>query len=128
MAQSTTHGAIVGRELHDDAFRRDWERLELARVVAATVVAHRSDNDLSQRDLADRLGVPQSQVARIENATVNPSNRTLMLLAGELGIEFNISIVPAGRAPRLVARRVYERATVVDQAAQAAMRFAVGGP
>jgi transcriptional regulator with XRE-family HTH domain len=118
-----THGTLVGEALRDEAFRREWERLEIARVVAATVVAYRSDHDLSQRELAARLGWPQSQVGRLELAVRTPSHETLMRLAGCLGLEFNISIAPEHQQPKLLAQRAYKQAQVVSRTSRSEMRF-----
>lgn len=125
--KAKTHGTLVGEALRDETFRKDWERLEMARVVAATVVAYRSDHGLSQRDLAAQLGWPQSQVARLELAVRTPNHDTLMRLAGCLGLEFNINIAPEDQQPKLVAQQAYKRAHVVSRAARSEMRFMANG-
>jgi len=87
------------------------------------VVRYRADHGLSQRDLARALGVRQPQVARLENAEHNPSHETLVMLASRLGIEFNISLVPADRTPVLLTREGREGATVCIRADDAVVRF-----
>jgi transcriptional regulator with XRE-family HTH domain len=119
-----SYGTLVGEELHDEEFRREWERLEMARIVAAAVVAYRHDHELSQRQLAERLGWSQPQVARLEIAETDPSSRTLMRLAGCLGMEFNISITAENQTPRLVAKSTIARSQIVRTASHSAMRFA----
>lgn len=119
-----SYGTLVGEELHDEEFRREWERLEMARIVAAAVVAYRHDHGLTQRQLAERLGWSQPQVARLEIAETDPSSRTLMRLAGCLGMEFNISITAEDETPRLVARSTIARLHTVRTASHSAMRFA----
>ena len=88
----------------DPAFRARWERTALARAVAVAIVRHRGQHDLSQRELAARLGMKQPQVARLELGEVNPSMDTLMRIASRLGIEFTIDVRPittaAGRATK----------------------------
>lgn len=119
-----SYGTLVGEELHDEEFRREWERLEMARIVAAAVVAYRHDYGLTQRQLAERLGWSQPQVARIEIAETDPTARTLMRLAGCLGMEFNISITAEDQTPQLVARSTVARSQIVRTATHSAMRFA----
>ena len=119
-----THGQLVAQELNGDAeFRREWDRLALARAVAAEVVRYRADHQLSQRDLARQLAVRQPQVARLENGEHNPSHETLVMLASRLGIEFNISIVPADKTPALLTKRAREDATACVRADDAVVRF-----
>jgi transcriptional regulator with XRE-family HTH domain len=119
-----SYGTLVGEELHDEEFRKEWERLEMARIVAAAVVAYRHDHGLSQRQLAERLGCSQPQVARLEIAETNPSETTLMRLAGRLGMEFNISITADDQTPRLVAKSTIARSQIVRTATHSSMRFA----
>ncbi|MCB9012009.1 MAG: helix-turn-helix transcriptional regulator [Actinobacteria bacterium] len=124
MSDLTTHGQLVAEELNSDAeSRHEWERLALARTVAAEVIRYRADHDLSQRDLARKLDMRQPQVARLENAEHNPSHDTLVLLASRLGIEFNISIVPADKTPALLTKRAREDAAACIRADDAVVRF-----
>ena len=64
--------------------------------MAVAIVRYRSEHDLSQRELAERLGMKQPQIARLELGEVNPGMETLMRLSGQLGIEFTIDVRPAG--------------------------------
>ncbi|WP_217913849.1 helix-turn-helix transcriptional regulator [Miltoncostaea marina] len=119
-----TQGELLAEELAGDPeFRREWERLALARAVGAEVVRFRADHELSQRELAKRLGMRQPQVARLENGEHNPSHETLVLLASRLGMEFNISIAPADRKPVLLTKRAREAATTRVESGQATLRF-----
>lgn len=120
----TTHGQLVAEEINTDAeFRQEWERLALARAVAAEIIRYRADHDLSQRDLARTLGIRQPQVARLENAEHNPSHETLVMLASRLGMEFNISIVRADKTPALLTKKAREDATACIRADDAMVRF-----
>lgn len=106
LSETKTHEQLIAEQLRDDpAFRAEWERTALARAVAVTVVRHRSDHGLSQRDLAKLLDMSQPQIARLERGDVNPSIETLMRLAAGLDIEFVIDVRPADRKARLVSRR-----------------------
>ena len=85
-------------ELIAEQFRTDpeclaeWERTALARAVAVAIVRYRTEHDLSQRELAQRLRMKQPQVARLELGEVNPSMDTLMRVSSRLGIEFTIDV------------------------------------
>lgn len=98
-----TSEELVGRESAvDPAFRARWERLAVARAVAAEVIAYRADHGMSQRELAARLGIAQPQVARLESGEHQPAQSTLVRLASRLGLEFTISIAPSAREPVLL--------------------------
>lgn len=105
-----THGTPIAEEMNrDPEFRADWERTAFARVVAAQLIKYRAEHELSQRALAERLGVKQPYVARLEGGETNPEVETLINISRVLGIEFMIDITPAKRAPKLVTKRVREQ-------------------
>lgn len=56
----------------------------------------RESKNLSQQDLANDCSIPKSQIARIENAKINTTVRTLIKIANALQIEpkelLNISL------------------------------------
>ncbi len=123
-ADLETQGEVLATELlRDEEFRRDWERLSLARAVAAKVILYRAEHGLSQRELATRLGVPQPQVARLESGEHEPSQKTLVRLASTLAMEFNISITAADREPVLLTKRAREEATARYESDHAVVRF-----
>jgi transcriptional regulator with XRE-family HTH domain len=105
LSEMKTNDELIAEQLGTDPeFRAEWERTALARAVAVAIVRYRTDNDLSQRELAQRLGMKQPQVARLELGEVNPSIDTLMRISSQLGIEFTIDVRPAGAAVRHVSR------------------------
>ncbi len=86
----------------DPQFAAEWERLALARMVATRLIAYRSENGISQRELARRLGISQPRVVELESGEKNPQIETLMKISATTGIEFAIDVVPAGKEPTLV--------------------------
>lgn len=95
----------------DPEFAAEWERLALARMVASTLIAYRSENGLSQRGLAKRLGVSQPRVVELESGEKNPQIETLIKVSAAIGVEFAIDVVPAGREPKLVRKAVRDAET-----------------
>lgn len=90
----------------DPEFAAEWERLAVARMVAARLIAYRSENGLSQRELAKRLGVSQPRVVELESGEKNPQIETLVKIAAKTGLEFAIDIAPIGQEPKLVGKAV----------------------
>jgi transcriptional regulator with XRE-family HTH domain len=99
-------------QLRDADFRREWERTAVARAVAVKVVAYRAEHGLSQRVLAQRLGMTQPQLARLEAGEHNPTIDTLARLAETLDVEFAIDIHPRQRPPKLLSGRA-QRANAI---------------
>ena len=101
-----TNDELIGERLRTDPeFRAEWERTALARAVAVAIVRYRGEHDLSQRELGQRLGMKQPQVARLELGEVNPSMETLMRVSAALGIEFTIDVRPTGTPAHNVTRQ-----------------------
>jgi len=106
-----THEEVLAEHLDaDPEYRREWERMALARAVAVKAIAYRSEHGLSQTALAKRLGMSQPAVARLESGEHNPTFPTLLRLADALGIELAIDISPGGQEPQLIGSRARRNA------------------
>ena len=106
LSEMKTNDKLIAEQLsRDPEFRAEWERTALARAVAVAIVRYRSEHEFSQRELAERLGMKQPQVARLELGEVNPGMETLMRVSGKLGIEFTIDVRPAGTPVHNVTER-----------------------
>ncbi len=115
LSKLKTNDEVIAQRLNDEpGFRAEWERTALARAVALKVITYRSQNSLSQRELAKRLNMKQPQVARLESGNVTPSIDTLRRLAGILNIEFVVDVHPPGREPKLVTKRARNDDAVVS--------------
>ena len=113
LSEMKTNDELVAAQLRTDPdFRAEWERTALARAVAVAIVRYRGDHELSQRELAERLGMKQPQVARLEVGDVNPSMDTLMRISSQLGIEFTIDVRRAGAPARNVTKRAQNESLV----------------
>ena len=62
------------------------------------IVALRKDSGLTQQQLADRSGIPQPSIGRIETGRTNPKLSTLLQLVHALGGELSIKIPPERKA------------------------------
>ena len=99
MAQTRLRSTAEIREeqfRQDPAFRASWERTALARAVALAVIGYRVEHHLTQTRLAEKLGVRQPQVARLEMGEHTPSLEMLQRLARTLGLRFIVEVAPGG--------------------------------
>lgn len=102
-----THGELVAEEMASDPdFAAEWQRLALAREVAAELIRYRSEKGLSQRALAELLGVRQPRIVDLESGERNPRIETLIDISRKTGLEFAIDIAPAAQQPKLVTKRM----------------------
>lgn len=107
LTKLTTQDELLAAELAaDPEFAQEWERLAVARAVAAQLIGYRADRGISQRALAERLGVSQPRVVELESGEKNPTFDTLVKIAAATDSEFAISITPQGATPRLAIKAV----------------------
>jgi transcriptional regulator with XRE-family HTH domain len=76
------------------------------RLAPSDTTGYRVDHGLSQRGLAEWLGVSQPRVVELESGEKNPQIETLVKVAAATGLEFAIDIAPVGREPTLVGKAV----------------------
>jgi predicted XRE-type DNA-binding protein len=125
MKPMKTFGEFVAENVTDDpGFRAEWQRLTPAREFAAAILRYRTEHGLSQRKMAEVLGVSQPRVAKLERAEHNPDFDTIIHAVRTLGIEFVFDAAPASRKPKLVNKRAqasgaveFENVSVVATAA-----------
>ena len=103
---------VLAEDLRDPEFRAEWERTALARWLAVEVARYRAQHDLSQRQLAERLGVRQPDVARMETGEHTPTLDRLIRVAKGLDIELMIDIRPQGRAAKLPKKQAFKAGSI----------------
>ena len=126
-ASGKNFDALVAEEqLADPSFKAEWQRLAPAREFAATLLRYRAEHELSQRALAERLGVSQPRVVKLESGEHNPEVDTIINAARRLGIEFVLDVSPTDRKPVLVTAQAQKRGAIAhdDVSVVAASSFA----
>jgi DNA-binding XRE family transcriptional regulator len=113
MASGKNFDALVAEEqLADPSSRAEWQRLAPAREFAATLLRYRAEHEMNQRALAERLGVSQPRIVKLESGEHNPEIDTIINAVRRLGIEFVLDVSPADRKPTLVTARVRRRGAI----------------
>lgn len=72
--------------------RRQLRQFEQAATLAAQVLEFRTRSGLTQGELADRSGVTQADISRIERGSANPTEKTLCSIADAL--DADLCLVP----------------------------------
>ncbi|MBQ7954770.1 MAG: helix-turn-helix transcriptional regulator [Lachnospiraceae bacterium] len=70
---------------------RDLTDIEEQAKIISAVIQQRNALGLSQRDLAEICGIPQSSVSRIESFQTTPNLATLLKILRPLGLKLTIS-------------------------------------
>ena len=84
---------IKNELLDDDAFRQEYDALAEEFTIAARLIKARSQANLTQSQVAQRMGTTQSVVARLESGNPLPSLRSLTRYAEAVGKKIEIRLV-----------------------------------
>lgn len=77
----------------NDEERRNIEEIEEAANIVSSIIRRRQELGISQRALAERCGIPQSSVARIETFKTTPKLDTLIKLMQALNLKLQVAAV-----------------------------------
>lgn len=75
----------------DPEEKNDIEEIETIAEIIGAIIEQRKSMGLSQRELAEQCGMPQSSVARIESFKTTPNVETLLRIMQPLGLKLTVS-------------------------------------
>ena len=84
--------------LADPDVQQDYQDLAPRFSVVRQLISLREQHGWTQRELADRAGMKQPQLARLETGQVEPKLDTLQRLAEAMGCRVRVSFEPAEHA------------------------------
>ena len=80
---------LLNEQLKDPEFKREWDNIQPEMDVIRAMIKARNEQNLTQKELADRIGMNQADICKLENGTRNPSLKLLKKLANmDLRIQF----------------------------------------
>ena len=89
---------FLKEQLQDDEFRKEWEDIQPEMDVIRAMVDARISQNLTQKELAERTGINQADISKLENGTRNPSLKLLKRLADGMGMTLKLEFVPKSAA------------------------------
>ncbi len=92
-----TFNDMLEKQLEDDEFRKEYEAIQPEMDVIRAIVDARASQNLTQKELAERTGINQADISKIENGTRNPSLNLLKRLADGMGMVLKIEFIPKQR-------------------------------
>lgn len=84
---------LIAEQMQDPEFAEEWRRLEPSYDIVKAIVEARIEAGLTQKELAQRCGLRQNAISRLENGGASPTVRTLQQLARGLGKRLEIRFV-----------------------------------
>lgn len=81
-------------QMQDTEFVEEYEAIQPELDVIRAIVNARTSQNLTQKELAERTGINQADISKLENGTRNPSVNLLKRLADGMGMSLKIEFVP----------------------------------
>lgn len=78
----------------DDEFRKEWDDLEPEYNMIQAIIDARKSKQMTQKELAERTGIDQSDISKIETGIANPALSTLKRLAEGMDMILKLEFVP----------------------------------
>lgn len=81
-------------QMKDPEFAAEYEDIQPEMDVIRAMIEARTSQNLTQRELAERTGINQADISKLENGTRNPSLKLLKRLADGMGMTLKIEFIP----------------------------------
>lgn len=78
--------------MKDEEFKAEYEKLKPRYDIISQIIEERAKQNITQEELALRVGTQKSNISRLESGTYNPSLDFLIKVAQSLGKEMKISL------------------------------------
>lgn len=78
--------------MKDEEFKSEYEKLKPRYDVISQIIEARSSQNITQEELALRVGTQKSNISRLESGTYNPSLDFLTKVASSLGKKVQVTL------------------------------------
>lgn len=82
---------FLNKQLDNLEFKKEWDDIQPEMDVIRAIMEARISQNMTQKELAERTGINQADISKLENGTRNPSLKLLKRLAD--GMDMNLSLV-----------------------------------
>lgn len=92
-----TLNEFLDQQMQDPEFKKEYEKIRPEMDIIRAIVDARVSNNLTQKELADRTGINQADISKLENGTRNPTLRLLQRLADGMDMVLKIEFIPKSK-------------------------------
>ncbi len=85
---------FLEEQMQNQEFKKEYDDLQPEFDVIRAIVDARTSQNLTQKQLAEKMGINQADISKLENGTRNPSINLLKRLAEGMGMMLKIEFVP----------------------------------
>lgn len=85
---------FLDEQLKDPKFNEEYNKIQPEMDVIRALVDARISRNLTQKQLAEKTGIHQADISKLENGTRNPSLNLLKRLADGMDMVLKIEFIP----------------------------------
>ena len=93
MKERTNYEKFLCEQMKNPEVKKEYDALEAEYAIIQSIIDARKIAGITQKELAERTGINQADISKLENGNGNPSLRTLQRLAAGLGKTLKIEFV-----------------------------------
>jgi len=80
-------------QMRDPEFKKAFDSLEVEFQIIHDILRKRIEQDMSQKELAEKIGSDQATISRLEAGNFNPSIKFLKRVAEAVGGKLKVTII-----------------------------------
>ena len=92
---ATKFDDFLNEQLKNPEIKKEYEALAPEFAIIQAMIDARQASGLTQQQLADRTGIAQADISKLEHGNANHSLRTLQRLAAGMGMQLKVEFIPA---------------------------------
>ncbi len=86
--------SYLEKQMQDTEFKKEWDASQPEYDLIRAIVEARKTRKLTQKQLAKKTGIDQSDISKIETGNANPSLSTLKRLAEGMDMILKLEFIP----------------------------------
>jgi transcriptional regulator with XRE-family HTH domain len=90
-----TFDNYLQEKLKNPEFKAEYDALEPDFSIMQAIIDARKESGMTQKQLAEKSGITQADISRMEKGNANPSLRTLQRLAAGMNMRVKLEFVKA---------------------------------
>ena len=85
----------LNAQMKDPEFKIEYDALSAEYQLINAILDARKAANITQKQLAEKTGIAQSDISKIENGNANPSLKTIERIASGMGMTVRVEFVPS---------------------------------
>lgn len=90
--------SFIEEQRKNPFFEKEYQKIQPEMNVIRAIIDARTSQNMTQKELAQKTGIHQADISKLENGTRNPTINLLKRLADGLDMDLKIEFIPRQKA------------------------------